>query len=219
MAKAARKSPKTNVIPDLLIATRRRCCLCVYLDGDDSRKRLQIAHIDGDRSNSVESNLVPLCLDHHDEYDSTTRLSKGLTAKEIKAYKQRLIDEIENNVVDFGPAPLTPQQLDSKSENNAFAYGMLFADVSRVVAEHDPVGFISMVNMDEYDLEIDDIIFVMGNADRDNRSDELKSVFAHWFTADIAEQFDNYDALAHDIENAMHLNRNRNPIYNPMIDE
>ncbi|SMP80500.1 hypothetical protein SAMN06265222_1552 [Neorhodopirellula lusitana] len=218
MTKPPRKAAKSDVSAGLLVATRRRCCLCVYLANDTSRKRVQIAHIDGDRSNSTEPNLVPLCLDHHDEYDSTTRLSKGLAEKEIKLYKQRLIQQIASAELDFGPVPLAPQCLESEAEGDAFAYGLLFADISRVVAAHDPVGFISLGNEDEYDLEIDDIIFVVSHSEPAELAKELEGVFAHWFTDGVAAQFDHYAELARDILNAMHLNRERNPVYNPVYD-
>ena len=79
-----------EVETQLLLNSRRRCCLCVYLSGDLSQKRIQIAHISRDPSDSREENLVVLCLDHHDQYDSSTSQSKGLTADEVRHYKNKL---------------------------------------------------------------------------------------------------------------------------------
>ena len=81
--------PETTLL-SVLLSCRRRCCLCVWLDGDKSTKRGQIAHIDHDRSNPKEENLAFLCLSHHDEYDSTTRQSRKLTEGEVREYRNRL---------------------------------------------------------------------------------------------------------------------------------
>lgn len=53
-------------------------------------KKGQIAHLDRDRTNNAEDNLAFLCLDHHDEYDSKTSQSKGLTEQEVKVYREQL---------------------------------------------------------------------------------------------------------------------------------
>ncbi|WP_233503504.1 hypothetical protein [Sphingomonas psychrotolerans] len=50
----------------------------------------QIAHLDHDNSNNVETNLAFLCLDHHDQYDSVTSQSKKITIAEVKAFKLEL---------------------------------------------------------------------------------------------------------------------------------
>ncbi|MCO6458599.1 MAG: hypothetical protein J5I93_25105 [Pirellulaceae bacterium] len=74
----------------ILMESARRCALCFGLKGDLSRKAGQIAHIDRDASNADEANLVYLCLEDHDEYDSKTSQSKGITAAELTEYKKRL---------------------------------------------------------------------------------------------------------------------------------
>ncbi|MEH2380790.1 MAG: hypothetical protein V7K27_18220 [Nostoc sp.] len=79
---------------DLLIASTRRCALCFGFDGDLSRKKGQIAHIDQDSSNRDEANLVYLCFEHHDEYDSSTSQSKGITQAELREYKKLLMAAI-----------------------------------------------------------------------------------------------------------------------------
>jgi hypothetical protein len=74
----------------VLAECRRRCAICFGLDGDLTRKKGQIAHLDHDPTNSDERNLVFLCFDHHDEYDSTTRQSKNLTVIEVARYLDEL---------------------------------------------------------------------------------------------------------------------------------
>lgn len=77
----------------IVTKSRRRCAICFGLHGDRSKKRGQIAHLDRNRTNNVEDNLAFLCLDHHDEYDSKTSQSKGLTEQEVKVYRGQLYQE------------------------------------------------------------------------------------------------------------------------------
>jgi hypothetical protein len=78
----------------IFLSSRRRCCLCFWLKGEDEVKKGQIAHLDGDNEDSSENNLVFLCLEHHDEYDSTPRLSKGLREKEVRRWRDELYKEM-----------------------------------------------------------------------------------------------------------------------------
>jgi hypothetical protein len=86
-------SPETQA--RTLDESRRRCPVCFCLHGDFDRKKGQIAHIDKDPSNDAPENLVFLCFDHHDEYDSTTRQSKNLTKEELVTYWDKLLLEVE----------------------------------------------------------------------------------------------------------------------------
>lgn len=61
------------------------------------RKHGQIAHIDRNRANNGESNLAFLCLPHHDEYDSRTSQSKGITQAELVHARNELNSYIEAN--------------------------------------------------------------------------------------------------------------------------
>jgi len=81
----------TDVQTQLLVQSKRRCCLCAFLNQDWDQKRIQIAHISHDPTDSSQGNLVVLCLSHHDEYDSRTSQSKGYTPSEIRHYKNALI--------------------------------------------------------------------------------------------------------------------------------
>lgn len=78
----------------IFTASRRRCCLCVFIDGDSESQRGQIAHIDRDRTNNAESNLVFLCLRHHDEYDSKTSQSARWTPAELRKYRDLLPEKL-----------------------------------------------------------------------------------------------------------------------------
>ena len=75
---------------EVLVKSRRRCCVCYGLKRDADIKQGQIAHLDQDPGNNNESNLAFLCFDHHDQFDSKTRQSKNLTVKEISRYRSEL---------------------------------------------------------------------------------------------------------------------------------
>ena len=87
---AERQKASAHIEAMVLVACRRRCCLCAFLGGDDSPRKGQIAHLNQDRSDNRFENLVWLCFEHHDEYDSKTSQSKGLTKKEVKFYRDKL---------------------------------------------------------------------------------------------------------------------------------
>ena len=82
---------------EVLVASRRRCCLCFGLHGDAARKRHgQVAHVDRNPANNSADNLAFLCLDHHSEYDSRSRQSKGLTPGEARVYRKALYDHLRS---------------------------------------------------------------------------------------------------------------------------
>jgi len=89
-----RIQPSRAVIADILIKSGRRCCLCFGLNGDLSIKPGQIAHLDRDPTNSSPDNLAFLCLPHHDEYDTKTSVSRGITIAEVKAYRDSLYQSV-----------------------------------------------------------------------------------------------------------------------------
>src|SRR6266567_8992503 len=82
-----RRKISTEAMAAVLIKSARRCCLCFGLNGDFSEKKGQIAHLDHNAANNSECNLVFLCLEHHDAFDSSTSQSKGITREEIKYYR------------------------------------------------------------------------------------------------------------------------------------
>jgi len=90
MMKRRTKMPP-EITADVLTACRRRCCICFAFQKDSEQKKGQIAHLDHDPSNPKLDNLAFLCLSHHDEYDSQTSQSKGLTIDEVKRYRTELL--------------------------------------------------------------------------------------------------------------------------------
>src|SRR4051812_21277272 len=50
-----------------------------------------IEDLNQDRADHRFANLAWLCFDHHDEYDSTTRQSKGSTAREVRTHRDKLL--------------------------------------------------------------------------------------------------------------------------------
>lgn len=85
-----RKTVNPKIQTNILTKSRRRCALCFGLEGNTSEKRGQIAHIDGNNQNNRENNLVFLCLNCHDKYDSTNSQSKGHLKDELLYYKNQL---------------------------------------------------------------------------------------------------------------------------------
>lgn len=94
----------------VLLAGRRRCCMCFGLAGDTSLKRGQIAHLDGDRDNHSADNLVFLCLPHHDELDTRTSQSKRFVRKEIDHYRLELSAYIARTLGQLLLEPSTTDQ-------------------------------------------------------------------------------------------------------------
>lgn len=86
----ARKPIPKVVQADVIIASRRRCALCVFLNENESERPGQIAHLNGDNSDARFENLVWLCLEHHDKFDSKTSQTKNYTQAEVKSYRDRL---------------------------------------------------------------------------------------------------------------------------------
>lgn len=105
-----RSKTTPSVEEQILTSSRRRCTLCFGLTRDTSLKRGQIAHVDRDPANNDPDNLVFLCLDHHAEYDSTSRQTKGLTPAELRVYRTSLYASIQSEW--SKPAAFTPAVAD-----------------------------------------------------------------------------------------------------------
>ena len=93
MAKRRRAIP-TAIQTELLLQSRRRCCLCFGLKADIEEKDGQIAHLDRNPSNNKLDNLAWLCLPHHDQYDSVRRQTKRFTPEEVKSYRTQLCSRL-----------------------------------------------------------------------------------------------------------------------------
>jgi hypothetical protein len=85
-----RKKLPAAVETQVLTLSKRRCAICFGISSNIDEQRGQIAHLDGDPNNNSVGNLVYLCLDHHDQYDSKTSQSKNYTKEEIKMYREQL---------------------------------------------------------------------------------------------------------------------------------
>lgn len=90
----ARKKIPDDIQKEVLVSSRRRCCICYGLNRDIAIKKGQIAHLDGDNENFKLDNLAFLCFDHHDEYDGKTSQSKNFTIKEVKEYRTELYEYV-----------------------------------------------------------------------------------------------------------------------------
>jgi hypothetical protein len=88
-----RKPLAPETVTLILVASRRRCCLCFGLHEDLSLKPGQIAHLNRDPSDNDPDNLAFMCLEHHDWFDSKTSQSKGPTTDEARHYRKKLYDE------------------------------------------------------------------------------------------------------------------------------
>lgn len=91
-----RKAVSRETQGEVLEACRRRCAICFGLHRDTGIKPGQIAHLDRDAANPSLDNLVFLCLEHHDQFDSKTSQSKGLTSDEVRRFRQELVTAIEH---------------------------------------------------------------------------------------------------------------------------
>ena len=101
---SSRKKPTQDVQTEVLVASRRRCCICFGLLGDLSFKQQgQLAHVDRDPANSDADNLAFMCLEHHDWFDSRPSQSKGPTPEEARRYRQELYDELRMRDERDGP--------------------------------------------------------------------------------------------------------------------
>ncbi len=83
-----------DIQDQVVLLSRRRCCVCFGLHGNVEVKAGQIAHLDHDNTNFVLDNLAFLCLEHHDEYDSKTSQSKGFRENEVKQFRKELYENV-----------------------------------------------------------------------------------------------------------------------------
>ncbi len=105
----ARKRIPSDTEENVLVLCRRRCCICYGLNRDLDIKSGQIAHLDGRNDNNDMDNLAFMCFEHHDQYDSRTSQSKGLTPQEARRFRRDLHEVIErawNQPVAIGKATI-----------------------------------------------------------------------------------------------------------------
>jgi len=116
----------------VLLSSKRRCCFCFGLSNDLKVKRGQVAHLDKNRSNHSFENLAWMCLDHHDQYDSRTSQSRGLSLQEAKTYRDHLYLFLEEKraegIKSFGKLPYQPaveMEYSARENQKRVAYGLL----------------------------------------------------------------------------------------------
>jgi hypothetical protein len=108
----ARKKVGMDTQAEVLLRSRRRCCICFGLNRETHLKPGQIAHLDKNSSNDNLDNLAFLCLFHHGEYDSTSSQRKNFIAAEVKQYRLELIAALDQTwcaPVTFGEAATADQ--------------------------------------------------------------------------------------------------------------
>src|SRR6202023_3246597 len=86
----------------VMVASRRRCCLCFFLRDDYTVHKGQIAHLNHDPADSRFGNLVFLCFNHHDEFDGQTSQSKGFTSIEVRTYRDKLYAKYDVHEAELG---------------------------------------------------------------------------------------------------------------------
>ena len=119
----SRVKPPASVADRVLLSSRRRCCLCVYLENREEVCRGQIAHLNHNPSDNNFDNLVWLCFDHHDEYDTKTSQSRGFTEGEIKEYRKQLYEQNQNissAILDRGEPSFAPNDVFLHETNNVY---------------------------------------------------------------------------------------------------
>jgi len=122
-----RKEIPNDIQVRVLTSSRRRCALCVGVNRNEDERLGQIAHLNGDNSDNRFDNLVWLCLEHHNQFDSRTSQTKNYMAKEVKEYRD---DLYKNN------SHLKYTMDDIKSVSECLkAYGPLFGYLFRENSE------------------------------------------------------------------------------------
>lgn len=91
-----RKSIPPKVQAQVLLKSKRRCALCFGINQDCSERFGQIAHLNGNHADNQFENLVWLCLEHHDRFDSTTSQTKNYTQREVRIYRDNLYQSYDN---------------------------------------------------------------------------------------------------------------------------
>ncbi|MCP2027433.1 hypothetical protein L1276_002590 [Flavobacterium sp. HSC-32F16] len=94
-------NPKNEA--EILVKSRRRCALCFALENNNKVRKGQIAHVDRNNENAAFDNLVFLCFEHHDEYDSRPSQSKGIKPTELKVYREKLYKYFEDRNISDSP--------------------------------------------------------------------------------------------------------------------
>ncbi|MCZ8166653.1 MAG: hypothetical protein O9280_13055 [Silanimonas sp.] len=130
---------------DVAIKSRRRCPLCVFLDGNESERPGQIAHLNGNHSDSRLENLAWLCLEHHDKFDSRTSQTKNYTQIELRTYRDKLYQKYASCDYSDDEVELVRKYL--RNYSRVFAY--IFGERSELAFKIDHNVFDSLAEMQD----------------------------------------------------------------------
>lgn len=129
----SRKPIPPTIQAEVVIKSRRRCALCVYLDGNANERPGQIAHINGNRDDNRLDNLVWLCLEHHDKFDSKTSQTKNYTSLEVRTYRDKLYSQ--HAAAEYSPEDIQLVRSYLNRYGNMFAH--LFQEYSELAFKID----------------------------------------------------------------------------------
>ena len=138
----------------VLQRSKRRCALCWGLDHNLDVKDIQIAHVDGNRSNNAEDNLAALCQAHHNSYDSKPSQTKQITRKELKQYRDELYDLLERKSRSIQTSFLGPRGQKVFTTTDAQRLGQIVEAVDEDTAREHPNG-IRLCSLAKQFYEVD----------------------------------------------------------------
>lgn len=127
----SRKSISPAIQTQLFEKSMRRCALCFGVNNDTREKAGQIAHLDQNNANPALENLVWLCLNHHDAYDGSTSQSKNYTYNEVKRYREKLYDFVDNQRSQY--VGIDPEVEKITSHLNCLMQHMPYSDLRRYI--------------------------------------------------------------------------------------
>ncbi len=117
-------------------------------------KKGQLAHLDQDNGNAAEDNLAFLCLEHHDEYDSTPNLSKGLRQREVTNWRDQLYKEMEYR---FRTVTLGPLRILYDEARHCFREHNKHCAIYRVAVRNEGQTTVNNVGVKVRDITIDQL--------------------------------------------------------------
>lgn len=161
---------------DVLISSRRRCCLCYFLHNETKPQKGQIAHINHNPRDNQRGNLVFLCLEHHDEYDSRTSQSKGYTEKEVTHYRDELYKifpspNLDSNNEIKGQKQIAEKHLTKTRStklqflDNPWMLKILDKNLPSLYAFKNQRGFDGICRIERIDLEDGRVLFICEDID------------------------------------------------------
>jgi hypothetical protein len=82
MGRKPREKIPEDIAARVMFDSDRTCCVC-----RETRKEVQIHHIDEDPSNNSPENLAVLCFEHHDETQRKGGFGRKLNATQVRLYR------------------------------------------------------------------------------------------------------------------------------------